>query len=214
MPASPGPGRLVVVEGVDGAGKSTVTRRLAGRLEHDGHEVVTTREPTDTFRGQAVRRALADPEHDPVSEALLFAADHAAHVAEIRQEIDEGRLVLSDRYSTSWRVYQSITLAEVWPEEAGLSPEAWLAGIVAPFELTPDRVLVLDVPVQTALDRMGDRDEDAEKFERGEFLETVRARYRELGNQAPYARIDATGRIEDTVEACLAEIRALMEDPP
>jgi dTMP kinase len=196
-------GALVVVEGVDGAGKTTVAQRLVEHLRADGHEVHATREPTDSFRGEAIRRALADPDHDPVSEALLFAADHAAHVAELRRHLAHGELVVSDRYSTSWRVYQSITLQEAWPEDRQPEPSTWLQRVVAPFELTPDRVLVLDVPVEEALDRLRARADDAEKFEKGCFLEQVRARYRELAEGDPYVLVDASGSIDATVDACL-----------
>jgi dTMP kinase len=207
------PGRLIVVEGVDGAGKTTVAERLVERLRADGHDVHATREPTDTFRGQAVRRALDDPDHDPVSEALLFAADHAAHVADLREDLAEGRVVVSDRYSTSWRVYQSITLADAWPEDADETPGEWLESLVKPFELEPDRVLVLDLPVEEALARLDERPEEAEKFERRRFLETVRERYRDLAARHGATLVDASGTPNDTLEACLVEIDDLWEEP-
>ncbi len=215
MAASAGPreGTLIVVEGGDGAGKTTVTKRLHQALVDRGHNVHLTREPTDTFRGRAVRKALDDPDHDPVSEALLFAADHAAHVADLRERLQEGRIILSDRYSTSWRVYQAITLAEEWPDEAEMSPEAWLTSILAPFELTPDLVLVLDVPVDVALDRVDERSYENAKFEHAHFLEAVREGYLALVEQEGYARIDASGSLEATLEACLSELTDLLEEP-
>ncbi|PSG96330.1 dTMP kinase [Thermoplasmatales archaeon SW_10_69_26] len=210
----PGVGRLIVVEGVDGAGKTTVARRLVDRLKQRGHDVHATREPTDSFRGDAIRRALDDPDHDPVSEALLFAADHAAHVAGLRQRLAENQLVVSDRYSTSWRVYQSITLADAWPDQADVDPATWLEDLVAPFELAPDRVLVLDLPVEQALARLDDRARETEKFERGRFLETVRERYQALTEQEGYTAVDATGSIEATVDTCLQAIDPVLEGEP
>lgn len=206
-------GRLIVVEGLDGAGKTTLAQRLVDHLRQQGYEVHATREPTDTFRGEAIRRALEDPDHDPVSEALLFAADHAAHVAELRERLADDQLVVSDRYSTSWRVYQAITLADAWPADADVDPDAWLADLLAPFELRPDRVLVLDLPVDKALERLDERPREAEKFERSRFLERVREGYRRLADQEGYALVDASGSVDATLEACLDEIEDALEGP-
>lgn len=206
--ASDRPGRLIVVEGIDGSGKTTVARELLDRLEERGQRPLATQEPTDSFLGTAVREALSDPAHDPVSEALLFAADHASHVSELRSILAEGRTVVSDRWSTSWRVYQSITLQEALGEA---DPAAWLEAIVEPFELTPDLVLLLDLPVERALERLEDRARRPEKFERAAFLKQVRGRYLELAQTRGFARIDASGPVDETVDACMEHVEGLFE---
>lgn len=206
--ASPGSGALVAIEGIDGSGKSTVARRLAEHLRRRETLVFETREPTDSYVGTAVREAVSDPEHDPVSEALLFAADHAGHLATIREALEDGAIVVSDRYSVSWRVYQSITLEEAFEDRA---PGPWLEDVLAPFEITPDRVLVLDLPVETALERVDGRARADEKFEHEAFLKRVRGRYIELAREEGWTRIDAGQPPEDVFDDCLAEIEDLVD---
>lgn len=204
--ATHGNGRLIVVEGIDGSGKTTVAREIADRLASEGRDVRLTQEPTDSFVGTAAREALRDPDHDPVSEALLFAADHAGHVARLRPEIEQGRTIVSDRYSTSWRVYQSVTLEDAFAE--GVDPRTWLTDLVEPFELEPDLVLLLDLPVERAIERLDDREQAAEKFEQADFLKAVRGRYIELAREEGFARVDATKPIEATVRDCMEHVQA------
>lgn len=213
-PSAPGrrTGRLVVLEGIDGAGKTTVAERIELELQAQGIELTRTREPTQSEAGQAVRRILSDPEHDPVSEALLFAADHATHTAWLREQLSKGKLVLSDRYSTSWLVYQSLTLRSVWPEQSTLTPREWLDHVVAPLELSPDLVLLLDLPVEAAMARMGGRGEQAEKFEEAAFLEEVREAYLQLARERGFVTIDATLSPEATAAACLEPILELIQE--
>ncbi|NLO78309.1 MAG: dTMP kinase, partial [Methanomicrobiales archaeon] len=90
---------LITIEGIDGTGKTTLIRTLSEKLKD--LKPVFTREPTDTWIGAQVRRGIAE-EIDPIAEALLFTADHAAHIRDIiRPALLEGKLVISDRYSDS-----------------------------------------------------------------------------------------------------------------
>ena len=104
-------GRFVVLEGGDGSGKSTQSRRLAAWLREQGVEVVETFEPGATDAGAAIRELLLhrpDP-IDPVAEALLMAADRAQHVATvIRPALARGAWVMSDRFLPSSLVYQGV----------------------------------------------------------------------------------------------------------
>lgn len=199
--ASPGSGTLVAVEGIDGSGKSTVANQLCDALRREERLVFETREPTDSYVGTAVREALRDPDMDPVSEALLFAADHARHVGTIREALDDGAVVVSDRYSVSWRVYQSLTLEPSF-EASGVDPGAWLDDLVDPFEVEPDLVLVLDLPVERALERLSSRGEALEKFEEGEFLKRVRGQYLALAQERGFVRVDAKASLEEVFETC------------
>lgn len=207
---SSGSGYLIVLEGIDGSGKTTVADALAEHLRHTGRPILATQEPTDSFVGTAVRGALSDPDHDPVSEALLFAADHAAHLSRIRAALDDGAIVVSDRYSTSWLVYQSITLQDAF-QDADVGPREWLEAIVDPVEVTPDLVLLLDLPVETALERLDGRAEAPEKFEQAEFLKQVRGRYLELAQERGFQRVDASATLDETIEACREHAAALVD---
>ncbi len=206
---SPGPGALVAVEGIDGSGKTTIAQRLSDRLRAEQTLVFETREPTDTYVGTAVREALKDPEKDPVSEALLFAADHAGHVATIRDALRDGAVVVSDRYSISWRVYQSITLEDAF-QDASVDAASWLEGIVEPFEVHPDLVLLLDLPAEHAVERLSGRVGAVEKFEDEAFLKRVRGRYLELSQTRGYERVDASGPMEEVFEACWGHVEELV----
>ena len=101
---------LITLEGIDGSGKSTLHESLREPLAD--LDPLFTREPGATWVGDQVRRAIRE-QIDPVTEATLFVADHAAHLAKVvRPALAEGRLVISDRYSDSRYAYQSVTLAE------------------------------------------------------------------------------------------------------
>lgn len=121
---------LVTIEGIDGTGKSTLLAMLSETLAD--LSPVFTREPGATWVGTAVRRAIAE-EADPVAEALLFAADHAAHLAAVvRPALDEDRLVISDRYTDSRYAYQTAMLEGLIPD-----PLAWLRSVHDGWTIPP-----------------------------------------------------------------------------
>ena len=102
-------GRLIVLEGPDGTGKSTQVRLLSEWLRSRGRDVVTVREPGGTPAGDAIRQLLLDPASDivPGAEALLYMASRAQLVArEIRPAIDRGAIVLVDRFFLATYAYQ------------------------------------------------------------------------------------------------------------
>lgn len=100
---------LITIEGIDGCGKSSLHEALAGRLSD--LSPVMTREPGATWIGDQVRRAIAE-QADPIAEALLFVADHAAHLREVVwPALTDGRLVISDRYIDSRFAYQEVSLS-------------------------------------------------------------------------------------------------------
>ena len=168
---------LVTIEGIDGSGKSTLHGALGPYLAD--LDPVITREPGSTWIGEAVRRAIR--EHaDPVAEALLFVADHAAHLREVvRPALSEGRLVISDRYIDSRYVYQQVTLDGIIP-----NPLAWLRAVHAGWTVFPDLTILLAVPVPVALERTGRR-ESGEHFEQEAVLSRVHDYYMQLVEEEP-----------------------------
>ncbi|MHB8605097.1 MAG: dTMP kinase [Thermoplasmatota archaeon] len=191
--------RLIVCEGIDGSGKTTVSKALASALG-----ARWTAEPTDTWLGEAVRRAVKDPDASPWTEAFLFMADHAAHVERVRGWLEAGQSVVSDRWCESTFAYQGAALAA--PD---FDAVVELRKIEARFDRAPDVVLLFDLPVEVALARVGARGREAEKFERAAFLETVRANYLRLAREAPGGRwrvIDASEPQHDVLGHALAAL--------
>src|SRR5512137_64098 len=138
---------LITIEGIDGSGKSSLVEGL--KRELSGLSPLFTREPGATWVGDQVRRAIAE-RVDPVTEALLFAADHAAHLATVvGPALRDGRLVISDRYTDSRYAYQSVMLDGVLPD-----PLAWLRAVHASWTIPPDRTFLLVLPVEGALARL------------------------------------------------------------
>jgi dTMP kinase len=182
---------LVTLEGLDGSGKTTVWEAL-----HDAHPDATfTREPTESWYGDAVYRSLNDDDADPLAELFLYTADHAAHLADtVRPALAAGDLVVSDRYSDSRYAYQGATL-----EGEIKRPMEYVRGVHQPFTVEPDLTIYLDLDPHTA----AERSDETNKFERTEYLSRVRENYETLIELDPqrFVRIDATRSPEYVVEA-------------
>jgi dTMP kinase len=194
---------LVTLEGLDGAGKTTVWEAL-----HDSHPgAVFTREPTDSWYGEAVRRSVADDDADPLAELFLYTADHAAHLSRVvRPALEAGRLVVSDRYSDSRFAYQAAALAD----SELTRPMEYVRGVHAAFSRPPDATIYLDLDPETAAARAGATD----KFERRSYLARVRENYERLISAEPgrFVRVDASeppevvvARVEDVLDRILAD---------
>jgi dTMP kinase len=187
---------LVTLEGLDGAGKTTCVEALRG-VEALG-DAVFTREPTDTWYGEAVDRSVADPGADPLAELFLYTADHAAHLAEtVRPALERGRVVVSDRYSDSRCAYQGASLVRRFED-----PVAFVREVHQPWTRPPDATLYLDVDPETAAERSGATD----KFETADYLARVRENYERLVAAEPdrFVRVDAT-QPEDAVRTAVRE---------
>jgi len=170
-------GMLITLEGIDGSGKSTLHASLKGLLAD--LDPLMTREPGATWVGDQVRRAIKE-QTDPITEATLFVADHAAHLAKVvRPALAEGRLVISDRYSDSRYAYQSVTLQGIVPD-----PEGWLRAMHNGWTIVPDKTFLCVLPVDEALTRLKP-DNEREHFEKRETLETVQNNYLSYAKAEP-----------------------------
>ncbi|HXW98605.1 MAG TPA: dTMP kinase [Methanomicrobiales archaeon] len=194
---------LITIEGIDGSGKSTLLAGLRESLKD--LDPVFTREPGSTWVGEAVRRAVAE-RADPVTEALLFVADHAAHLETVvRPALEAGRLVISDRYTDSRYAYQGAMLEGMVPD-----PLAWLHALHDGWTIVPDRTFLLLVPVEKALERLPP-EKRREHFEDGPFLERVRANYLALAEAEParFVLVDAllpAGEVQAFVGDAIREL--------
>ncbi len=185
-------GVLVVVEGVDGAGKSTVLRRLVEFCEARHLRCVLSREPTDGPWGKRIR-GTAETGRLPLAEELeLFIRDRKEHVESlILPEMARGAVVLLDRYYFSTAAYQGAR---------GANPEEVLAANEQ-FAPEPDLVLLLDCAPEVTLERIRKRGSVPDEFERQEALEAVRRIF--LSIKRPFIRVvDASAVAETVAEKC------------
>lgn len=190
-------GRFVVLEGIEGAGKSTHTAFLAGWLEERGIAVVAAREPGGTALGERLRGILLDPEvtaMPPQAELLLMFAARSASLEEvILPALDNGSWVICDRFVDSSYAYQSY--GRGIPLDYVEALEGQVMG-----GLRPDLTILLDAPVHLGLSRKADP-QGGDRFEREslEFFERVRTGYLEraaLGGDA-YRIVDASKSLEE-----------------
>ena len=165
-------GRFIVFEGIDGSGKSSITKAIASNLNKP--DIIVTGEPTDTWLGDAVRRSHKE-EVDPLTEAFLFLADRVAHTEAIGRWMGEGKTVLCDRYYHSTVAYQGAALEG----KMAFDPIDWLLDINLKVSLEPDIVFLFKVNLEVALKRVNSRGK-LSKFERLEFLTKVAANYERL----------------------------------
>ena len=197
---------FIVIEGIEGSGKSTLIAGLAEHLEAAGHAVAVTREPGGTSVGDAIRgifldRAIAMA---PLTEALLVNAARAEHVVRvIRPMLDDGRIVLCDRFSDSTLAYQGYGRGIDLNELHAICATA--AGGVE-----PDLVLVIDVPVSVARARLRERSKAADRIESEDdgFHERVRRAFLEIaGESLLHVVLDGTARPQHVLREALTAVR-------
>ena len=196
-------GVFITFEGGDGSGKSTQIQSVREWFESRGREVIVTREPGGTELGTEIRRLVQNgPEDvDARTEALLYAADRAYHVATvIRPALERGAVVLGDRYIDSSLAYQGAARSLGVDEIASLS--AW-----ATQGLYPSLTFLLDLPPEVGARRRTDAPDRMER-ESMDFHERVRHEYLRLADAEPerIVVIDAVG----TVDEVFSEIRGVL----
>jgi dTMP kinase len=197
-------GLFVTFEGIDRSGKTTQARLLADAL---GDRAVAVREPGGTAVGERVRELLKDPsiEVDDRAEALLFAAARAELVSEvIRPALDDGKIVISDRFLDSSLAYQGGARG-LGVEEVERINEFATGG------LRPDVTILLDLPPTAAAERAG---VEVDRFEQegAGLQEQVRAAYEELVVREPgrWVRVDAARDPDDVHRDVLAVVEGVL----
>ena len=178
---------LVNLEGIDGCGKSTQSKLLLEKLEGKGEKVIILKEPTKRPYGQKLWDVLHGKRKASNEEILeLFVLDRKQHVEEkIQPALDDGTVILMDRYYYSSMAYQvagGIDVEEIREKHV--------------FAPRPDVVLIFDLPVSVALERVKGHS-DADEFEKEEHLEKVREAYLDLENDPLVRIVDATGTPEE-----------------
>ena len=196
---------FIVVEGPEGAGKSTLVRGINARFLAEGRQVLMVREPGGTPVAEAARKIVLKSRHDlnPASELFLYLAARADLVEkQIRPALAAGQVVLADRFDLSTRAYQVAG--------RGLAPDAVQAALqVATGGLTPDLTLVLDVPVEVGRERQRKARKEQDRIERESdaFHSRVLEAYRKAAGPG-VVHLDATQTKSAVLEAAWKEIGA------
>ncbi len=181
------PGFLLVIEGIDGAGKSTLGRQLAAHAHAQGLTTVVSREPTDGPHGTALRQSAKTGRLSLADEFALFLKDRAEHVATlIRPALARGEMVILDRYYISSAAYQGARGGD--PAEIIAANEA--------FAPRPDLVLLLDIDPLGGTGRILHRGDQPDDFEAVTYLAKVREIFLSLP-QPFIRRINAARPIDE-----------------
>jgi dTMP kinase len=199
-------GRLITIEGIDGAGKSMLAEGLVEALRERGVTAQLLREPGGVELSEQIRAIVKDPglRIDGPAEALLYAAARAQLVAErLRPLLDSGAWVVLDRFVDSSLAYQGAG--------RGLGIDAVRAiNAFATDGLTPDRTLLLELDPATSRARQEGRDEAPDRLEREdeEFFTTIARAYRELAEADPgrIRTLDAGAVPEAVLAAAVAAV--------
>ena len=198
-------GRFITIEGVEGAGKSSVIDSVSAQLEKNGISVWRTREPGGTHPGEAVRDILLNPDFSGMEarcELLLMFAARAEHIATlIRPALEKGDWVVCDRFTDATYAYQG------GGREMDEGPIEWLEQFVQD-DLRPDLTVFLDVPVNVGLERANSRSKpDRFESEKAIFFERVRNRYLEQARREPQrVKVVDSSRSLEQVIVSVAEI--------
>jgi dTMP kinase len=186
---------FVTFEGIDGSGKSTVSKLVFKKLKSQGHNVVLTFEPTNTWIGKTVQRCIEN-NSDPFVTALAFIADRIEHSKKIQKWLDKGKIVLCDRYSESTYAYQGAQMQGLIK-----NPMKWLQELSKNRVIIPDRTFIFIIDPKTSIARIQNRD-NLVPFEKISFLEKVHKNYLKLAVGKRFIKVDATKTIDELVEIC------------
>ena len=200
---TPQRGTLIVLEGIDGTGKSTQARRLGEWIASQGREVVLSREPTSGPWGTKLRESAATGRLSPEDELEYFLNDRRQHVeALIAPALAAGKVVILDRYYFSTMAYQGARGFD--PAEIRRRNEA--------FAPVPDLLLVMDLDVDISLERIGARGDVANEFEKRENLERCREIFLSLKDE-PFVRvIDSSGSLDEVTREMIGVVASSTAD--
>jgi dTMP kinase len=208
-------GKFIVLEGIDGSGKTTQLKLLGDKLKDRGLPVLHTREPGGTRIGDKIREILLNPEYKelvPRAEAFLYAAARAQHVAQVIQPaLSNGTIVLCDRFLDSSLAYQGFGRGiEVSLLERINEP--------ATDGLVPDLTIILDFCTEDGMDRISQSGRRIDRIEReaGAFHQRVRMGYLALAGRSPgrYRVINANRPVEQVHQDIMTAAEGVIDEIP
>ena len=186
-------------EGIDGSGKSTVSKLVYEQIKKKGYNVKLTFEPTNTEIGKCVQKFIKE-EYDPYSTAFAFISDRIKHCEKIKKWLAQGNIVLCDRYSDSTYAYQAAQM-----ENNIKNPIKWLKDLSDERIIEPEKTFLFKIDPKVSLKRIQNRDELI-PFEKLDFLERVHKNYLILSKENRFVILDATKNIKNLVSECIKSI--------
>ncbi|MFN6016221.1 MAG: dTMP kinase [Verrucomicrobiota bacterium] len=196
-------GIFIVIEGIDGTGKSTQSKRLAEWFRSRGREVVLSREPTDGPWGKKLRESATTGRLSAEEELECFLNDRREHVEmSIKPALAEGKVVILDRYYFSTMAYQGARGFD--PAEIRRRNEV--------FAPQPDLLLILDLSVESAHGRIGARGDTANEFEQRDTLSRCREIFLSLRDEPFACVIDAEPSLNEVTADILSVVTAKFPD--
>ena len=206
-------GKFIVIEGIDGSGKTTQINQLSkwlvsSDLIPESNKLIITREPGGTTLGQSIRSLLLDTSRenspDSITELLLYAADRAQHVNEIiRPSLNKGDWVISDRFCGSTLAYQG------YGRKLNIKLIKDLETI-ATQGISPDITFLLDIPVEESIKRRANKRDDRIEKEGKKFLLNVSLGFKALSKQKQWKKISAMNSKEKIISEIKSEIKKLI----
>ena len=192
--------RFVTFEGIDGSGKSTVSKKVYEQLKSEGFDVILTFEPTDNYIGRIVKECIEN-DADPFVTAFAFIADRIDHCKKIQEWLDRGKIVLCDRYAESTYAYQGVQMQDMIDD-----PVKWLQDLSKNRIITPDRTFVFVIEPRDSLARIQNRSRLI-PFEKLSFLEKVHKLYLKIAQDERFKILDATKPVDELVSICIEDIK-------
>ena len=206
-------GKFIVIEGIDGSGKTTQINQLSkwlvsSDLIPENNQLIITREPGGTTLGQSIRSLLLDTSRenspDSITELLLYAADRAQHVNEIiRPSLNKGDWVISDRFCGSTLAYQG------YGRKLNIKLIKDLETI-ATQGISPDITFLLDIPVEESIKRRANKRDDRIEKEGKKFLLNVSLGFKALSKQKQWKKISAMNSKDKIISEIQSEIKKLI----
>lgn len=192
---------FISLEGIDGAGKTTISRMLYEALLKKGHKVFLTKEPTSRIAWNEQLRRGRDPASG-FSLFFRFTEDRYVHQAEISDHLDNGEIVLCDRYLLSSYAYQGALIEGAFPD--GKTALKWMEETSSIITVRPEMTFYLDLDPAASMKRLTDRD-SLTGFEEEKYLNHVRELYNNIEFKGKVT-VDASRKMEEVFSGILERI--------
>ncbi len=190
---------FITLEGIDGSGKTSVSRMLKEYFENFGKKVYLTEEPTQIIFDV---KSIMEKDLDAFTRTFIFMADRVEHIKLIREKLSLDYIVICDRYVDSTFAYQGAILKNIF--NGVENAYSYMNSIYKPFSLEPDKIIYLDVRPDLGLKRIESR--KREIFEKVNYLEDVRDFYLFLSKIRNYKVFDSNGNLKDLWKKISSEL--------